>query len=114
MSGVGGRAKLARLEDDVPRIEGMAVKPLGKLAADHQAHHPRVVDLFPCELARVAPVAQHRHAVGDLFDLAESVRDVDDAHALPPQLRDRPKQQPGLAVGKAAGRFVHDEHARVG
>jgi hypothetical protein len=79
-------------------------------------HHPR-------ELLLVEPrgvdgldqlaVAQHRHAIGDLDDLRQVVRDVDDRHALPPQLADDLEQPARLGIRKRGGRLVEQQHARI-
>jgi len=54
------------------------------------------------------PVAQHRDGVGQLEDLFEPMRDVDDGHALPTQVAHHPEQRAGLAFGECGRRFVHD------
>ena len=63
-----------------------------QLAADHQADQLGAVDLGHRPRADERAVAQDGHAVGDLRQLLEPVRDVDDADALPPQLADDAEQ----------------------
>ena len=61
----------------------------------------------------VAPVAEHRDAVGDLEHLVEAVADEQHGHALVPQLAHLPEQALDL-VGRQRGRgLVHDQHPDV-
>ena len=69
------------------------------------AHRPR---------AHARAVAQDGDAVGDLKQLFQPVRDVDDADALRPQLADHPEQMLHLAVAERRGRLVHDQDAGLG
>jgi hypothetical protein len=65
------------------------------------------------QLAAGRAVAQPDHAIRDGGDLAEAVRDVDDADALRAQLADDREQPFDLAVGQARRRLVHDQHPRA-
>ena len=55
-----------------------------RLAAEHARDELDLGELGDGPLADAAAVAQHGHAVGDLVDLVEEVRDEDDRRALPP------------------------------
>ena len=58
-----------------------------------------------------AAVAQHGHLVGDLLDLRQPVRNIEDAHALGADIGDDLEQCPGLDRRERSGRFVEDHHA---
>ena len=59
-----------------------------------------------------APVTQDQRAVGDLEDLAQPVRDVDDRHALVGEGADETEEPLDLALGERRGRLVHDQDPR--
>ena len=64
------------------------------------------------DAARVADrpaVAEHRHPVGDPADLLQTVRDVDDADALPSQRPEAIVQGPRLVIRERGGRLVEDQ-----
>ena len=76
------KVEVADLEDDL--VLGV-LGNLGRLLEDRPADHHRD-DLVETGLGRrevcdVAAVAHHRHPVGDLLQLLEPVRDVDDPDA---------------------------------
>ena len=82
-------------------------------AADHHAD-----DLLGRCLGRghrldVAPVAHDRDPVGDLLELFEPVRDVDDPVASLPKVAGDPEQLVDLGVGERRGGLVHDQDVRV-
>jgi hypothetical protein len=86
---------------------------LREIAAHHQAHHAIVCDLAARELSGIPPVPQDDDPVRELNDLAEPVRDVEDAHAVFAEILHHLEQALRLALGKARGRFVHDEDAGI-
>jgi hypothetical protein len=83
------------------------------LAPDHLGDHPLARHLGHGPGRDVAAVADHRDAVGDLEDLLEPVRDVDDRDALGQRGRCDPAQAPGLVGGQGGRGLVHDEHAHI-
>ena len=58
-----------------------------------------------------AAAAQHRHAVRELEDLVEPVRDVEHARARAPDLPDHREEPLHLVVRQDRGRLVEDEHS---
>jgi hypothetical protein len=60
-----------------------------------------------------APVAQHGDAIGELHDLLDAMRNVDDPDALGPEVVDDVEQPFRLSSGKGRGRLVHDDDART-
>ena len=86
---------------------------IGDLATHHVVDQLRLGDL--CRgLRRCRPaVAQNRHGIADFKDLAEPVRDVDDALALVAQSTNGVVQYVGLDVCQRIRRFVHDNEPRV-
>ena len=59
-------------------------------------------------------VAHDRHAVDDVLQLLQAVRDVDDALALRAKLADDAEQLVDLLGGQRRGGLVHDQDAGVG
>ena len=59
------------------------------------------------------PLRKTVDPVGDLEDLAQAVRDVDDARALVGERADDALHARDLDVGERRGRLVEDEDARV-
>ena len=57
-----------------------SIVPL-KVAADHKPNHRVVRDLRPREAARVLSVLEADHPVGQFADLAQTVRNINDADA---------------------------------
>src|SRR5262249_25190614 len=82
-------------------------------AADHGGDH--LVVAHGRELAGrpAAAVAQDGVARGDLAHFFEKVADVDDGDAAVAQLRDEAEEALDVGALQAAGRFVHQQHARV-
>ena len=72
-----------------------------------------MINFFAAEFAGIFAIAQHDDAIGQFFDLAESVGNVNDANALRAQFADDFKEGFGFVLRKAAGGLVHDEHARL-
>ena len=65
-------------------------------------------------LADEPSVAQHRHAVADLVDLVEEVRDEQDRDAALLQLADDAEELGDLVEVEARGGLVEHEHPHVG
>ena len=59
-------------------------------------------------------VAQHGDAVADLVHLVEEMRDEQDRHALVAQAPHQREQRLDFVGVEARGRFVEDQHARIG
>src|SRR5207247_9089478 len=55
-------------------------------SAHHTPDHAVVVDLLLRQLASASPLAPRHDPVSAPLDLAQAVRDVDDAHAVLPQV----------------------------
>ena len=72
----------------------------------------RSISRISCVATRSA-VAQHRHAVAELEDLVEPVRDEDDAPALRDEVARRLEHALDLGLAERRGRLVEDEQARV-
>ena len=64
-------------------------------------------------LADQRAVAQHRHAVADLVDLLEEVRDEQDGDTAVLEIPDHPEQLGHLIGVEARGRLVEDEHPHI-
>ena len=72
-----------------------------------------MADLFARQLAGDLAVAQHDDAIGAALDLAEPVRDEDDADTIGLERIDDPQEAFRLRERQARRRFVHDHDARV-
>jgi hypothetical protein len=90
----------------------MSIEAL-KLTTDHHSDHSIAIDFIPDEATGVLSVTQSDDSVGNLFDLVEAVRNVNDAHLMRPQVPDDCKQPPGFGEGQAGRRLVHDQNASL-
>ncbi len=79
------------------------------VAPDHAADDVALRQAAHRSGVDVAAVAQHHHPVGDLLQLVEAVRDVDDADATRLEQRDLAEQVLDLARGQRRGRLVEDQ-----
>ena len=61
----------------------------------------------------MAAVTEHRHAIDDLGHLIQSVRDVENRHAIGAQLLDDTEQLNGFGFRERRRGLVHDQHTRV-
>ena len=59
------------------------------------------------------PVAQHRHAVGELAHFGHPVRNIDDADAFVPEPPHHAEEPLGLLLRQGRGRLVEREHAHA-
>ena len=71
------------------------------------------VDLVDLVRRDALAVAQHRHAVAELEDLVEPVRDEDDAPPLRDEVARRAEDALDLGLAERRRRLVEDEQARV-
>jgi hypothetical protein len=85
----------------------------GDLATNHEPLDRRAVVVAARKLAGLAPVAQHHHAVGDVHDLVEMVRDERDRDARRAEFVDDSEQPSGLPARQARRRFVENQDARL-
>ena len=83
-------------------------------AADHHVDELRLGTVLRVDRADAFAVAQDRDAVADLKQLAQTVGNEDDRHALIAQIPDDVHEDLGLAVRQRGGRLVHDDQLRVG
>ena len=83
-------------------------------AADHHVDELRLGAVLRVDRADAFAVAQDRDAVTDLKQLAQTVGNEDDRHALIAQIPDDVHEDLGLAVRQRGGRLVHDDQLRVG
>ncbi len=71
-----------------------------------------MIDLVPCEFARVLPVAQGNDPVRDPGHFTEPVRNVEDAQTAGFEIGDHLEKRLRLMRREARGRLVHDEESR--
>ncbi len=94
-----------------PRAASSRAPPASELVAEHLRRRARRGSSSRRRpLADEAPVAQHRHAVGDLVDLVEEVRDEHDRDSLRRELTDHREELVDLALVEARRRLVEDQH----
>ncbi len=72
-----------------------------------------MIRLGPVHFIDRRAILQHDDAVGDLEDLVETVRDVDDDRAALLQRLDALEEKPALARGEHAGWLVENEQRRL-
>ena len=99
------------LAGEVPPVAVDVVEIVGN-AAEHCGEHLAARGARRLEQAGVPPVAKHGDAVGDLEDLVEVVRDVDDRDRLLLEPADDAEDELRLLLGERGGRLVHDQDAR--
>ena len=81
--------------------------------ADHHLNQPGAGDLADRLRADNPPVLQDGDVVGDLEDLVEPVRDVNNRHALLDQRTNRGEQAVEFLSGQNRRRLVHDDQVGV-
>ena len=81
--------------------------------AEHVLDQRAPVDLRDLVRPDPHPVPEHRHAVAELEDLVEPVRDEDHAATLRDELAGRPEHPLDLRLAQRRGRLVEDEQAGV-
>ena len=72
-----------------------------------------MINFRALQIAGVFAIAQHGDAVGQFLHFAKPMRNVNDTHAARAQVLDHGEQVFRLALGQAAGGFVHDQHAGI-
>ncbi len=89
------------------------LRPRALHLAEHVLDQGAPVDRVDLVRRDALAVAQHRHAVAELEDLVEPVRDEDDAPALRDEVARRPEHALDLRLAQRRRRLVEDEQARV-
>ncbi len=104
--------EVAHLQRDLPARGARALVEALDVAAHHHADDGLLGEGGGLLRSDVAAVAQHRHAVGDLEDLLQPVRDVEDGLALRAKRPDDLEELLHLGPGEGRGGLVHDEDSR--
>lgn len=81
--------------------------------ADDAAHQVGAVDVRHAPAFDEGAIAKDAVVVGDLRQLAEAVRHVDDSGATVGEATDGAEQGLGLVLADGRGRLVHDHHLAV-
>ncbi len=81
--------------------------------AEHLLDQGAPIDLVDLVRRDVHSVAQHRHAVAELEDLVEPVRDEDDAPPLRDEVARRTEHALDLGLAERCRRLVQDQQPRV-
>src|SRR5262249_25693408 len=76
----------------------------------NQAFPRDLADLLRCHMLSVA---QHRHRIAQVEDLAQTVRDVDDRAALRAEALEDSENALDVGIGESGGRLAEDEQARI-
>ena len=85
----------------------------GELAADHAVDHLLFADRSAVPIGDPLAIAEADHVVGNLLDLIQTVRDIDDRGAIllqQPDLFENPRR---IGLAQRCGRFVEDHIARL-
>ncbi len=85
-------------------------KQLRELAANHQLDHAVARQLGERLAGDETTVAEDRDVVGNLPQLVELVRDVNDADVLLLELANQPEEDLDFLFRDRRGRLVHDNH----
>ncbi len=86
---------------------------VGQHAADHHLHDLAHAQLLRQRRGHLLAVLQHRHPLGQLEHLDQSVGDEDDGDAPRPEPVDQVGQHRHLLRGQGGRRLVHDEHLGI-
>ncbi len=81
--------------------------------ADHVEREPRRVDLARAIDGDQPPVSQNGDPIGQLEDLVEAMRNVQNGDALRPQPPQMGKESSDLRLAQAGGRLVEDQQPRA-
>ncbi len=100
--------ELAHRQHDVAALRPAARRGRQR-APDHQCDELVLGHLRSRHRGDALPVAHHAHPVGDLHDLDQPVRHVDDADALRLEPLEQAEQVADLVVGQRRGRLVEHE-----
>ena len=110
---LGGRQPL-HLQQRLAGAPAIAREQVGDVAADHQLGDGLLAGARGRRIVDQPPVAQHDDAVGELDDLVQPVRDVDDRGAVGAQAPDDREQPARLVVGQRRGRLVEGDQPAAG
>ncbi|KIF66547.1 hypothetical protein HY68_31705 [Streptomyces sp. AcH 505] len=100
-------------EQGFARLRPPAGVELSGSAARHQPDQFVLVGVLGCGLGDHPAVLDDHDAGGQLGDLGEPVRDVDDEHAALLEPPDQREQRLKIAAGEDRRRLVQDEHLRL-
>ena len=106
-----GQREVLDIDQDLARLVRDRRKQQVDLAAGHQFDQFAVGRCGGIERPDVASVAQYGDAIRERADLAQAMRDIDEADILALQLGDQLEQPAGLALGQRGGRLVENEQA---
>ena len=107
-------SKRSCLEHDGPVWVRMEVAAsLHDLVPDHQLDQPVVIQFGDRHGGDPAAVAEHADLVGDLEDLVEVVRHVEDRDAPSLQATDRLEEMVDIRCGQRRSRLVEDEEVSI-
>ena len=102
-----------QLKHGFTKVVGFPGVKLINVPPHHQLDHRVVGDLVSLQRACIFSVAKNRYAVGQFFDFSQPMRNVDDTDALLFQIANHFKKGVRFALGKTAGRLVHDQNTGV-
>ena len=86
---------------------------LQQLAPDHELDQLLLAHLADRAGRDVFPVAQHRHPIGQFENLIQPVADIQNAHALAPELADEVEQDGRLALRQRRRRLIHHQQPAI-
>jgi hypothetical protein len=109
----GAAAETACLQGDRARAPDRAGRFRGQLAPDHEADEGRAVQVARGAGLHDLPVTEDGHAVRDLEDLVQAVRDVDDRQALGAQVAQQRQERTDLRDRQRSRGLVQDQDARL-
>ena len=72
-----------------------------------------MINLALRQRSDVPAIAQHNDTIGNLFDLVQPMRNVDDADFVGLQIPDNIQQPARFRERQTRRRFVHDENTRA-
>src|SRR5262249_6103681 len=108
--------RVARLEsvdrqNRLTYMPGTAWKQRPRRASDHHGDDAVVRRAGGGAAAGIPSIAEHGEPIGDLGDLLDEMRDIDDRMPLSAQFLQHREQSSRVLPSEAAGRLVQDEHS---
>ena len=83
------------------------------VAADHHAHQAVWIEVTSGRRGDDPPVLHHGHAVGDLEDFVEAMRDVDEGDTIRGQAADDVEEALQLGIAQDRGGLVEHDDPRI-
>ncbi len=83
------------------------------IRTNHRTHNPLRIDILDFFLPGDFPITQNRDVIANPHQLFQTMRDVDDCHALTFQLGNDLEKNVDFGCGKRRCRLIHNDDTRI-